>query len=56
MPNDYFIIILHLFRMTSKGGKVGLDILEVSTSDAGQYALITSNKQGEAKAAFSLNV
>jgi len=44
------------YRMTSKGGKVGLDILEVSTSDAGQYALITSNKQGEAKAAFSLNV
>jgi len=44
------------YRMTSKGGKVGLDILECSPGDAGQYALILTNKRGESKAAFSLNV
>ena len=44
------------YRMTAKGNKVGLDILECSTSDAGQYAVVVTNKKGEAKAAFSLNV
>jgi len=44
------------YRLTSKAGKVGLDILECSTADAGQYALIVTNKQGDSKAAFSLNV
>ena len=42
--------------MTSKGGKLGLDILEVSGVDGGQYALIIADKKGESKAAFSLNV
>jgi len=44
------------YRITSKGTKVGLDILECSTADAGQYALIVTNKKGDSKAAFSLNV
>jgi len=44
------------YRMTSKGTKVGLDILECSGADAGQYAVIVTNKKGEGKAAFSLNV
>ena len=43
-------------RITSKGNKVCLDILECGTSDAGQYALIVTNKKGDSKAAFSLNV
>merc|ERR1719419_695258 len=43
-------------RITSKGSKVTLDILECSTADAGQYALIVSNKKGDSKSAFSLNV
>merc|ERR1712228_587697 len=42
--------------ITSKGSKVTLDILECSTADAGQYALIVSNKKGDSKSAFSLNV
>merc|ERR1739838_577163 len=33
-------------RITSKGTKATLDILECSTADAGQYALIVSNKKG----------
>ncbi len=45
-----------IFRMRNQGGKIGLDILECSQADAGQYALITTNNKGEAKAAFSLNV
>jgi hypothetical protein len=44
------------YRMTAKGNKVGLDILECSTADAGQYAVTVTNKKGESKAAFSLNV
>ncbi len=44
------------YRMTAKGNKLGLDILECSTADAGQYAVLVTNKKGEAKAAFSLNV
>lgn len=44
------------YRMRTQGGKIGLDILECSQADAGQYALITTNSKGEAKAAFSLNV
>lgn len=44
------------YRMRNQGGKIGLDILECSAADAGQYALITTNSKGEAKAAFSLNV
>jgi len=43
-------------RITAKGNKVGLDILECSTADAGQYALIVTNKKGDSKAAFSLNL
>ena len=43
-------------RITAKGTKVTLDILECSTADAGQYALIVSNKKGDSKSAFSLNV
>jgi len=44
------------YRMTAKGNKLGLDILECSTADAGQYAVLVTNKKGEARAAFSLNV
>jgi len=44
------------YRMTVKGTKLTLDILECSLTDAGQYALIVTNKKGESKAAFSLNV
>lgn len=44
------------YRMTSKGTKLTLDILECSVTDAGQYALIVTSKKGESKAAFSLNV
>jgi len=44
------------YRLTASGCKLGLDILECSTSDAGQYALIVTSKKGEAKAAFSLNI
>jgi len=44
------------YRMTAKGNRLGLDILECSTADAGQYAVLVTNKKGEAKAAFSLNV
>jgi len=43
-------------RITSSGTKVSLDILECGTADAGQYALIVSNKKGDSKSAFSLNV
>lgn len=44
------------YRMTAKGAQLGLDILECSTADAGQYAVIVSNKKGDSKAAFSLNI
>lgn len=44
------------YRMRSQGGKIGLDILECSAGDAGQYAVIVTNNKGESKAAFSLNV
>jgi Immunoglobulin I-set domain len=44
------------YRMTAKGPRLGLDILECSSADAGQYAVVVSSKKGEAKAAFSLNV
>jgi len=44
------------YRMTAKGTKLTLDILECSATDAGQYALIVTSKKGESKAAFSLNV
>ena len=44
------------YRITAKGPRLGLDILECSTADAGQYAVIVSNRKGDAKAAFSLNV
>lgn len=37
-------------------GQVCLDVMECSTADAGQYALIVTNKKGESKAAFSLNI
>ena len=43
-------------RITNKGTKLGLDILECCVADAGQYALIVTNKKGESKAAFSLNI
>ena len=43
------------YRLTSTGTKLGLDILEVGSGDAGQYALIVTNKKGDSKAAFSLN-
>jgi len=43
-------------RITSKGNKVCLDVMECSTGDVGQYALIVTNKKGESKAAFSLNI
>ena len=36
--------------------QVCLDVMECATGDAGQYALIVTNKKGESKAAFSLNV
>ena len=42
--------------LTSKGNKVCLDIMECSTADAGQYAVIVAGDKGENKAAFSLNV
>lgn len=44
------------YRITNKGTKLGLDILECCVADAGQYALIVTNKKGESKAAFSLNI
>jgi len=43
-------------RISSSGNKVCLDVMECSVSDAGQYALIVTNKKGESKAAFSLNI
>jgi hypothetical protein len=43
-------------RITASGNKVCLDVMECATGDAGQYALIVTNKKGESKAAFSLNV
>jgi len=43
-------------RITSSGNKVCLDVMECSIADAGQYALIVTNKKGESKAAFSLNI
>lgn len=43
-------------RMTTSGNKVCLDVMECSAADAGQYALIVTNKKGESKAAFSLNI
>jgi hypothetical protein len=43
-------------RITASGNKVCLDVMECTTGDAGQYALIITNKKGESKAAFSLNV
>jgi len=43
-------------RITASGNKVCLDVMECSTADAGQYALIVTNKKGESKAAFSLNI
>ena len=44
-------------RMTAKGSKLSLDVMECNSSDAGQYALIVTGEHGsESKAAFSLNV
>jgi len=43
-------------RITSSGTKVCLDVMECSSADSGQYALIVTNKKGESKAAFSLNI
>ena len=43
-------------RITTSGNKISLDILECSSGDAGQYAVIVANKKGENKAAFSLNI
>jgi len=44
------------YRVAMQGKKLTLDIMECSTGDAGQYALIVANKKGESKAAFSLNI
>jgi len=44
------------YRVSTQGTKLTLDIMECSTADSGQYALIVANKKGESKAAFSLNL
>jgi len=44
------------YRISSQGNKLSLDIMETIGADVGQYALIVSNKKGESKAAFSLNI
>lgn len=43
-------------RITSSDNKVCLDIMECSMGDVGQYALIVTNKKGESKSSFSLNI
>merc|ERR1712106_401401 len=44
------------YRISGQGNKISLDIMECSTADVGQYALIVANKKGESKPAFSLNI
>jgi len=44
------------YKITTSGPRLSLDIMEVSSADAGQYALIVSGKKGESKAAFSINI
>lgn len=44
------------YKITTTGAKMSLDIMECSPADAGQYALIVSNKKGESKSAFSINI
>ncbi|XP_071744148.1 myosin light chain kinase, smooth muscle-like [Lepeophtheirus salmonis] len=43
-------------RMTINKNVACLDIMECSNGDNGQYAIIATNKKGDTKAAFSLNV
>ncbi|CAB4063295.1 unnamed protein product [Lepeophtheirus salmonis] len=43
-------------RMTINKNVACLDIMECSDGDNGQYAIIATNKKGDTKAAFSLNV
>ena len=43
-------------KFTINKNQLGLDIMDCSMADSGQYALIATNDQGENKAAFSLNV
>jgi hypothetical protein len=43
-------------RLSCKKTIISLDISDCGEADAGQYACIVSNKKGEVKAAFSLNV
>ena len=47
---------LSQFDIDHHNAQVCLDVMECTTGDAGQYALIVTNKKGESKAAFSLNV
>jgi hypothetical protein len=44
------------FRITSTGTRISLEISNTSQADSGQYAVIVSNKKGENKVAFSVNV
>jgi hypothetical protein len=44
------------YKLTHSGARVSLDIMEVASSDVGQYALIVSGSKGESKAAFSINI
>lgn len=44
------------YKISSTGAKLSLDMMECSSSDVGQYALIVANMKGEAKAAFSVNI
>ena len=46
----------HNNNIDHHNAQVCLDVMECTTADAGQYALIITNKKGESKAAFSLNV
>ena len=43
-------------KISCKKTMITLDISDCAEGDAGQYACIVSNKNGEVKAAFSLNV
>ena len=47
MEKCFFLVLK--FRVIQSGAKVGLDILETGAGDAGQYALIVTNKKGDSK-------
>lgn len=44
------------FRTSKTGNRITLEISNCSQSDSGQYAVIATNKKGDTKAAFSVNV